>query len=377
MLKRILLVGGGSGGHVFPLMAIAESLQKLTTQQGRPLELILLGEGQFFEEAAKSSGLKYKKFITGKIRRYFSFANFVDLPKMFIGLIQSFWYLFWLMPDAVFTKGGYASFLPALVAKFFFIPLYVHDSDAIPGWTNRLIGRWAKKVFISFETARQYFPAGKTELTGNPIRQEILSVVAGADRNQALQFFKLTDQIPTVLILGGSQGAKKINDLIIQSILPLVSKFQVIHQSGESNYSLVQKSIEQLTEEVGIQYAEQIKNHYRLYPFFDSRSLSVAYTAADLVVTRSGANLLSEIAVLGKPAVVIPIKKSSSNHQYYNAIEFAKYGGIVIEEDNLVPSIFVDQLDRAYQNRVEISARIKDFASLSASEQITKIILEL
>src|SRR3989344_2751693 len=206
---RIVLVGGGSGGHVFPLMAVADSLQKMAAQQGLELKLTLLGEGKFFEEAAKQSGLKYKKIMAGKIRRYFSLANLFDIPKILIGLIQSFWYLFWLMPDAVFTKGGYASVPPAFAAKFFFIPLYVHDSDAVPGSASRLIGRWAKKVFISFEMARQYFSVGKTELTGNPIRQEVLR----GERAQALQFFQLSDQIPTVLVLGGSQGAQKINEL--------------------------------------------------------------------------------------------------------------------------------------------------------------------
>lgn len=371
MIKRILLVGGGSGGHVFPLMAVAESLQKLATQQGRPPELILLGEGKFFEEAAKKSGLKYKKFMTGKFRRYFSFANLTDLPKTLIGLVQSFWYLFWLMPDAVFTKGGYASVSPALAAKFFFISLYVHDSDAVPGSANRLIGRWAKKVFVSFEMARQYFSAGKTELTGNPIRQEIL----GGDRNAALQSFQLSNQLPTVLVLGGSQGAQKINELIAQSLLSLTAKFQIIHQTGELNFSSVQKSVEQLTKEGGEQYAVQIKSRYRLYPFLDSTNLPLAYAAADVIVSRSGANLLSEISALGKPGIIIPIKKSASNHQYYNAIEFSKYGGIVIEEDNLVASVLIDQIETAYQNRAEIGPKIKGFANLDAADKIANFLL--
>src|SRR3989344_2313525 len=210
---RIVLVGGGSGGHVFPLIAVAESLQRLAAQQGLDLKLTLLGEGKFFEEAAKQSGLKYKKIMAGKMRHYFSLANLIDIPKILIGLIQSFWHIFWLMPDAVFTKGGYASVPPAAAAKFYFIPLYIHDSDAVPGAANRLFGRWAKKAFVSFEMARQYFPVGPTEFTGKPIRTEILK----GDRNQALQFFQLADQFPTILVLGGSQGAQKINDIIIQS----------------------------------------------------------------------------------------------------------------------------------------------------------------
>src|SRR3989344_626636 len=369
---RIVLVGGGSGGHVFPLTAVAGSLQKLAVQQGLDLKLTLLGEGKFFEEAAKQSRLKYKKIMAGKMRRYFSLANLFDIPKILIGIIQSLWHLFWLMPDVVFTKGGYASIPPALAAKFFFVPLYIHESDAIPGMANSLIGRLAKKVFISFDLTRQYFPAGKTELTGNPVRAEILT----GDQAAALQAFQLSNQLPTVLILGGSQGAQKINELIVQSLFLLTAEFQIIHQTGELNYAQVQKSVEQLAKEGGEQYAEQIKSRYRVYPFLDSNSLPLAYAAADIIVSRSGANLLSEIAALGKPAVVIPIKRSTSNHQYYNAVEFSKYGGVIMEEDNLVPSVFIDQIENAYQNRAEISQKIKGFTTLDAADKIAAQLLK-
>ncbi|MDP3731321.1 MAG: undecaprenyldiphospho-muramoylpentapeptide beta-N-acetylglucosaminyltransferase [bacterium] len=358
---RIILVGGGSGGHVFPLMAVAESLQKLAIQQGLDLKLTLLGEGKFFEEAAKQSGLKYKKIMAGKIRRYFSLANLLDIPKILIGLIQSFWYLFWLMPDAVFTKGGYASFPPALAAKFYFIPLFIHESDVIPGAANRLISRLAKKVFVSFEASKQYFSSGKTEFTGNPIRTEILN----GDRVQALQYFQLSDQLPTVLVLGGSQGAQKINELILQSLPKLTVKFQVIHQTGELNYEAVKKLAEQTTSP-----------NYHPYPFLDFSNLPLAYAAADVVVSRSGANLLSEISALGKPAIVIPIKRSAANHQYYNAIEFSKYGGIIIEEDNLVFSVFIDQLESAYQRRAEIGGNIRNFATFDAADKIASFLTQ-
>src|SRR3989344_5881620 len=369
---RIVLVGGGSGGHVFPLTAVAGSLQKLAVQQGLDLKLTLLGEGKFFEEAGKKSGLKYKKIMAGKMRRYFSLLNIIDLPKILIGLVQSFWHLFWLMPDAVFTKGGYTSVPPAVAAKFFFIPLYIHDSDAVPGVSNRWLGRLAKKVLVSFEMARQYFAADKTELTGNPIRTEILN----GDRNQAFQFFQLSDQLPTILILGGSQGAQKINELIVQSLFLFTAKFQIIHQTGELNYAQVQKSLEQLTKEGGGQYAKQIKSRYRVYPFLDASNLPLAYAVADVVVSRSGANLLSEIAALGKPAILIPLtKKASRGEQITNAIEFSKYGGVFIGEDNLVASVLIGQIENAYQNRAEIGQKIKGFATPAAADKIASLLL--
>jgi len=355
---KIMLVGGGSGGHVFPLMAVAESFQKLATQQGKKIELILLGEGKFFEEAAKRSGFKYKKIMAGKMRRYFSLENLTDLPKILIGLIQSFWYLFWLMPDAIFTKGGYASVPPAIVAKFFFIPLYVHDSDAVPGAANRWLGKLAKKVFVSFEMAKQYFSASKTELTGNPVRTELLN----GDRHAAMQFFQLSDQLPTVLILGGSQGAQKINDIIIQSAPKLTQKFQIIHQTGDLNYSEVKKTTEQFI-------------NYHPCPFLDSTSLPLAYAVADVIISRAGANLLSEISAVGKPAIIIPIKRSTANHQFENAVEFAKYGGVIIEEDNLVPSVLINQIEHAYENRAGIGTKIKGFTTLDAADKIASQLL--
>ena len=168
MAYRILLVGGGSGGHVYPLMAVAEALQKKI--KDRDTEIILLGEGRFLDEAVKDSGFRYKKITAGKLRRYLSLESFLDFFKIIAGFFHSFWQMFWLMPDVVFLKGGYASFFPALAAKIFFIPIYIHDSDSVPGAANRFMAKLAKKVFVSFESAKKYFPAEKTELIGNPVR---------------------------------------------------------------------------------------------------------------------------------------------------------------------------------------------------------------
>lgn len=371
MSYKILLVGGGSGGHVFPLISVGRALQESAAKKGIELELELLGEGKFFEEAAENSGLKYKKILAGKFRRYLSLAGLLDPLKMTASFFQSFWYLFWLMPDAVFTKGGYASFFPALAAKIFFIPIYIHDSDAVPGSSNRIIGRWAKKVFVSFESAKKYFPAAKVELTGNPVRSEFLN----GNKEEALNFFKFSKDLPTILVFGGSQGAKKINDIVLQSLIQLTNNFQVIHQCGQQNYEEVIKTKDQLMKEGGQQYTEQIKSRYAIYPFFNDREMAMAYTAADVVVSRSGAGSIFEVAALGKPAVIIPIKKSASDHQYFNALEFVKYGATMIEEDNLVTSVFVNEIKEAYQNKEELGQKIKKFAKLDAAEKIADTIL--
>ncbi len=372
MSYRILLVGGGSGGHVFPLISVADSLKNLAVKENKDVEIILLGEGRFFEEAAKNSGFKYKKILAGKFRRYFSLENFLDPFKMIAGFFQSFWHLFWLMPDAVFAKGGYASFFPVLAAKIFFIPIYIHDSDSVPGAANRFMAKMAKKIFISFESAKKYFPAEKTELVGNPVRKSLLN----GDRSKAVSFFGLSESLPTVVILGGSQGAKKINNIILASIIQLTQNFQVIHQTGDKNFEEVKKFTEQLEKELEGPTAGQIKSRYKIYPFFNESELALAYALGDVFVSRASAGGIFEISALGKPLIVIPIKDSAQNHQYLNAIEITKYGATLIEEENLIASIFINEIKEAYQKKEELVAKIKSFARLDAAEKIAATVLE-
>ncbi|MBI2057883.1 MAG: UDP-N-acetylglucosamine--N-acetylmuramyl-(pentapeptide) pyrophosphoryl-undecaprenol N-acetylglucosamine transferase [Candidatus Yanofskybacteria bacterium] len=362
-MTKILLVGGGSGGHVYPLMAIAEALQKKIKDSDT--EIILLGEGRFFDEAVKDSGFRYKKIIAGKLRRYLSLESFLDPFKMVAGFFQSFWHLFWLMPDAVFTKGGYATFFPALAAKLFFIPIYVHDSDSVPGMTNRFVGKLAKKVFVSFESAKKYFSQEKVELVGNPIRAELLN----GNKEEALSFFNLSESLPTVVILGGSQGAKKINDAVLAAIFQLTHDFQVVHQCGDTNF----KEVNGLVGEIN---SEQVKSRYRLYPFFNDKELALAYALGDVFVSRASAGGIFEISALGKPAIFIPIKNSAQNHQHQNALEIVEHGGVLIEEENLISSVLVNEIKEAYQKREELGLKIKSFARLDAAEKIASEILK-
>lgn len=377
MAYRILLIGGGSGGHVYPLVAVGRALRQTAAPQGKEIKLVMLGEGKFFQELAKKEAavdpkFKYHSIVAGKMRRYFSLASLGDWLKTPLSFIQSIWWLFWVMPDVIFSKSGYASFFPVLAAKLFAIPVYLHDSDAVPGVTSKVLGGWAKKVFTSFENASQFFPAGKTVLVGNPVREEILN----GNKEEAMAFFQLSSSLPTVLISGGSQGAKMINDLVWQSLVPLTSQFQVVHQCGSDNYPSVQKTVEQITKEGQGSYGEQISSRYRLYPFFNDNELALAYAAADVIVGRAGAGTVFEMAGLGKPGIVIPIKKSASNHQYLNALEFSKYGGVVIEEDNLTPNVFLNELGQAYEHRQELGQNLRGFAKPEAARQIAEEIVK-
>ena len=172
---------------MFPLIAVADSLKERAAQGSVSLELMVMGEGDFLKNACAERGLLFKPIMSGKMRRYFSVLNFIDIFKIPVGLLQSLWQIFWFMPDVVFSKGGYASLPGALVSWIFLIPIYIHESDSVPGLSNKFIGGMARVVFISFKSAEKYFKAGKAFLVGNPVRKDIF----GADRNASTEFLGL------------------------------------------------------------------------------------------------------------------------------------------------------------------------------------------
>ena len=372
---RIMLLGGGSGGHVFPLIAVANALREKSQQMGVPLELMILGEGKFMENAAADNGVVFKSVMAGKLRRYFSVMTILDIFKIPVGFFQSLWYVFWFMPDVVFAKGGYASLPGALVAKLYFIPLFIHESDSIPGLANRVLGKLAKTIFISFNSSQKYFKAGKTVLTGVPVRKELMS----GDRVTAVAKFGLNSNIKTILVAGGSQGAQKINRIILDSLVLLVKDFQIIHQCGESQFQSVKTELEKIIKEGQGEYADAVKANYKLFPFFDTNDMALAYAAADIIISRAGASNISEIAMLGKPAIIIPITNSSSDHQFENALEFSRFGAAMIEEQNLTPHILINQIQSLLEpdKYNSISEKLKTFAMPDAAEKIAEAILKI
>jgi len=373
MAYRVLLLGGGSGGHVFPLIAVANALKERSQQAGVSLELMVLGEGQFMQKAAVENGLVFKPVMAGKLRRYFSPLTLLDIFKIPLGFFQALWHVFWYMPDVVFAKGGYASLPGVFVAKLYFIPLFVHESDSVPGLTNRVLGKLAKAVFISFASSEKYFKAGRTVLTGIPIRKELMS----GDQEAAMAKFALNPSLKTILVAGGSQGAQKINQIILDSLVLLVKDFQIIHQCGESQLKSVQSELEKIIKEGQGEYADAVKTNYKLFPFFNTNDMALAYAAADIIISRAGASNISEIAMLGKPAIIIPITNSSSDHQVENALEFSKFGAAMIEEQNLTPHIVINQIQSLLEpERYNVvSEKLKTFAMPDAADKIASALL--
>lgn len=367
-------MGGGSGGHAFPLMAVADAIRRQALGQNVDVELLAMGGAGFLGPAAQQHQVPYKTILSAKFRRYFSLLFLWDIIKLPISLAQALWYVFWFMPDAVFSKGGYDSVMPIFAAWLYRIPVYVHESDTVPGLANRIASKFARSVLLAFPAAAKFF-SGKSSVTvGNPIRGGIL----GGDKIAAYDHFKLRPGIRTIFVIGGSQGAKQINDIILDSLVVLTNSYQVVHQCGASQYGAVRGRVDQLIREGKASYGPGLEDRYRLYSSLDERELGLVFALADVVVSRAGASSLSEIAAVGKPAVVVPIADSANNHQFLNAMEFSHYGGVVVEGANITPHILLNQIQSLLEpeRNAAVSREIQKFAKLDAADKIAQILLQ-
>lgn len=365
---RIVLTGGVSGGHTFPLIAVARAIRE---RAGVPTRFLYLGSrGVFESDSMAAENIPAKRVLFGKMRRYFSWRNFVDPFKVPIGLLQSLWYLFWFMPDAVFAKGGSVSVPVALAAWILRIPILIHDSDAVAGRANRLLARFASRIAIAYPSAQKFFPPGKTALTGIPVRAEILS----GDAARARERYGFSQGKPVVFVLGGSQGARSLNEAVIRILPELLKEAQVLHQTGSNNYD----EAAALAGESGIKAGY---GGYAPVPFLEPSEMADAYAAADLVISRAGATSIAEIAGCGKPCVLVPLQSAANDEQRMNAYDVARFGGaLVLEEANLGEHIFFSKVDELLKNqwlRSEMSQKVKSFHNPEAANMIADGVLSL
>lgn len=337
----IAFTGGGTGGHFYPLIAIAEALKDLVRDKHliEP-QLYYLAPIPFDEKALFENGIAYIPIPAGKLRRYASLNNVTDFFMTIAGLVAALAVLFRLYPDVVMSKGGYGSVPTVLAARILGIPVVIHESDARPGRANLLAARFAEKIAISFESAAGYFPAStrkKIARTGIPIRKALMRT----EREGARQYLGLEEGIPTVLILGGSQGAVRINETVLSALPELVSFANIIHQTGQAHL----KSVESVA---GVVLAnDPHARRYHPLNYLNELSLERAAGAADVIVSRAGASSIAEIGFWKKPAILIPIPESVSHDQRSNAYAYARTGAaIVLEEGNLSPHVLVSEIKR-------------------------------
>lgn len=337
----IAFTGGGSGGHFYPIIAIAEALTDLVREERLVApKLYYLSPKPFDEKALFENGITYIYTPAGKVRRYASVRNFTDSFITFAGTLSALLTLFRLYPDVVMSKGGYGSVPTTLAARILGIPVIIHESDARPGRANLLAAKWAKKIAISFESAAKFFPEkvqNKIARTGIPIRKALMRI----ESEGARQYLGLEKEVPTILILGGSQGAAKINEAVLSAVPDLVSFANIIHQTGTANF----KNVESVSN-VALANSPHAKRYHAI-SYLNEVSLQRAASAADVVVSRAGATSIAEIGLWKKPAILIPIPESISHDQRTNAYAYARTGAaVVLEEENLSPHLLVSEIKR-------------------------------
>ncbi len=370
---RILFTGGGSGGHFYPIIAVAEEVTNLVKEK-RLLapELYYMSPTPYNEGVLYEHGITYKKNSAGKLRRYFSILNFFDLFRTAWGVVVSVISVWHLYPDVVFGKGGYASFPALLAARILRIPVVIHESDSHPGRVNAWAGKFAVRVAVSYAEAAQYFPKDKVAYTGQPIRKEIATPITEGAR----EFLKIEKDVPVVLILGGSQGSSAINDIVLEGVADLVEKFAVIHQVGEKNIG------EAISTSRALLMNSAHKDRYKPFDYLDSLAMRMSAGVASVVVSRAGSTIF-EIASWGVPSIIVPISEKISHDQHSNAFAYARSGaGEVIEEGNLTSHVLIAEIERLAMNetvRNEMKAKAKAFykpdSAKLVAEEIVKIAL--
>jgi len=361
---KILLTGGGTGGHFYPLIAIAEKLIELSDKEKIiDLKLYYMSDAPYNKRMLFENGITYIQIPAGKMRLYFSIKNFFDIFKTATGLFFGLLSMFFIYPDVVISKGGYAAFPAVFAAKLLRIPVIVHESDSYPGKLNVWTAKFAAKVAISWPEAIEYLPKEKTALTGQPIRKNILH----GEPSGAFEFFKLDSSLPVILILGGSQGAEIINNIFIEVLPELLSRYQIIHQTGINNI-----------EDVSSRSRLVMENNnniirYVPLPYLNNLSTRMAAGIATIVISRAGSAIF-EIASWGIPSIVIPITNSNGDHQRKNAYNYARSGASqVIDEINLTPHVLISEIDKLMNNKEKLSImkeKALAFANPLAAEKI-------
>lgn len=348
-MNKIILTGGGTAGHIWPLIAVAEAL-KVNKRVG----IKYIGSFSGMEKnIVKNADIQFTGIVVGKFRAYFSILNFIDLFKIVIGLIQTYFIIITYKPNVVLAKGGYVSFPVIFWAKRFKIPLIIHESDILMGKSNKYAAKYAHKICLGFPL--QYFkdiPLDKAVYTGTPVRKEFFN-------NNSPQ-----ESVPTIMITGGSQGSQIINKTVEEILPKLVEKYQVIFYVGEKNLEHFKAKHEMKNLKI-VGFSEKIVEDMK---------------KADLIVSRAGANTLAEISALKKASILIPYKAASNDHQSVNAKVYSdSQAAIVISEKQLTSNSLlsiINQLINDKQMLNLLGEHAHQFAREDSAIEIIDIIFE-
>jgi UDP-N-acetylglucosamine--N-acetylmuramyl-(pentapeptide) pyrophosphoryl-undecaprenol N-acetylglucosamine transferase len=322
---QIAITGGGTGGHVSPAVAVITRLRERSAAEGWGVDLLYIGSVAGVERRTITAlGVPYKAIQTGKLRRYLSLETPRDLlVRLPAGFFQAFAALRRFKPDVIFSTGGYVCVPTVIAGRMLGVPSLTHEQTALVGLANRIAGRFADRVAISFPRSASFFPPGKTLLTGNPVRPTIFQ----GDPSRAAQLFRFDPNGPTLYITGGAQGSHAINLAVLDALPRLLACCQVVHQCGEgpdgSGDDL--RTLLQARETL----APDLRQRYHVQAFV-GEEIGDVYALAALVVGRAGAGTVNELASLGKPAVLVPLPGSAGGEQEANARALEKEGGATV-----------------------------------------------
>lgn len=378
---RIVVSGGGTAGHISPTLATCDALRSLD----KSVELLYVGQGDGMEaKIVAAYGLKFAAIKAGKFRRNQAAGtsllhkllnartlgpNARDAFRTVVGLADSLRVLRSFKPDVVFLKGGFVCVPVGLAARILRIPYVVHESDVSLGLANRILSRWASRIAVGFPT-KNYRDLEQERLvfTGNPVRKELIE----AHRLEGMGKFKLDDKLPVVFVTGGSSGAAQINDAILGALPELLTFCQVIHLTGEQEYERVKFEVRR---------KGKVANIERYHPFgFLMAEMGPALAAADIVVGRAGANTVAEMAVLGKPLILIP-NFEMAGHQIENARVLSRVGAArVLDGAKLTPARLVGELKRLIgdiEEQERLVRALKQFGRPDAALELAKVVMDV
>lgn len=369
---KIVITGGGSGGHFYPLIAVADEIFDLAEQRKllRP-EIHYLADKPYDADLLKKKGILFTTITAGKMRRYFSIHNFFDFFKTVAGTIETFFKMFNIYPDVVFTNGSYVAVPVLISARILRIPVFLHVSDAIPSRALLTSDKYAKRISIAFSEAAEYLPPKKVALIGNPVRKEVAQPLT----NGAHEYLELEYNIPTIFIIGGSSGARIMNDAIVDALPNLLMRFNVIHQIGKENYNETKGRADVVL------YDHPFAKRYKPFAFLDVLALRMSAGAADMVISRAGAGSISEISLWQKPSIVIPIPEAISRDQEKNAFAYARFGAtVVMKQENLTANLLISEIERIMDNpdvKEKMIEGARAFSRPNAAQKIADEILEI
>lgn len=351
-MRRIVLTGGGTAGHVMPNLALIPELKN-------SWEVYYIGSEVGMErEIIRQAGIPYYPIATGKLRRYLSLKNLTDPFLVLKGLTQAYFILRKLRPLVIFSKGGFVSVPVVIAAWLNRIPVILHESDLTPGLANRLCLPFSRLICATFPETIPFLPAKKSILTGNPIRKELFT----GSKEEGLSLCGFTKEKPVLLVTGGSLGSVKINR-VVRSVLPdLLTIFQVVHICGKGHIDQTLKN----------------KKGYAQFEFVSTELPSIL-AAADICLSRAGANFIFELLALKKPTLLIPLSKQASRgDQILNARSFEKQRfSMVLMEEEITAELLVEKIKELYANRFRFTAAMEKSGQQNASAEVIKLLNSL